>query len=427
MDAPCARAWRACDARHREARAMSVANELPGALPRRALAMFLLARIASSVAFQAMSVAVGWQIYRQTGSALNLGFIGLVQFIPMAVLTLVAGHVADRFDRRRIVIVCLSIQAAVASALAAGVLGGWLGQGLIYVLIAIGSSARAFESPTFATLLPALVPRAELPRATAWFASSSQAAQILGPAVGGIVYAIGAAYAFGLVAALCAAGAMLIAGLALRRASARREPVTLASFFSGVHFIRSRPVILGTISLDLFAVLLGGATALLPIFAKDVLATGPWGLGLLRAAPAVGALAMSTWLGVRPLSGRIGHTLFGSLALFGLATVCFGLSRSLPLSLAALFVLGAADSVSVVVRTSLVQLQTPQEMLGRVSAVNMLFIGTSNQLGEFESGLTAAWFGAVPATVIGGVGTLLVSAAWMAMFPALRRMRSLEG
>jgi len=398
---------------------------MPAADTRR-LSTFLLARVASSLSFQMLSVSVGWQIFHQTSSAFALGMVGLCMFLPMVVLTLLVGHVADRFDRRRIVMVCLFIEGACAAVLAMGVFAHALSLPIIYLLVVLGGSARAFESPTMATLLPALVPRDNLSRATAWYSSSNQTAQIVGPAVGGVVYAINAGAAFTLCAAMFFLGGCLAISLKLARRPASKAPVSMESLFSGIRFIRNRPVILGTISLDLFAVLLGGATALLPIFAAHVLHTGPWGLGLLRSSTAVGALLMSIFLARHPLRGPVGRTLFGSLIVFGAATVVFGLSTSIGLSIAALLVLGAADAVSVVVRSTLVQLQTPDEMLGRVSAVNMLFVGTSNQLGEFESGTTAALFGTVPAVVIGGIGTILVSLLWMKLFPALRHMRSLE-
>lgn len=387
---------------------------------------FLVARSASSLSFQMLSVAVGWQIYYRTHSAFALGLVGLAMFLPMVALTLLVGHVADRFDRRRIVSVCMFIEAVCAGGLAIGLMSHSLSLQAIYFLVVCGSSARAFESPTVSTLIPALVPRTHLQRATALSSSSNQAAQIAGPALGGVIYALRPDAAFALCSVLFACGGFLILSLKLAQRPASRAPVTLSSLFSGIHFIRSRPVILGTISLDLFAVLLGGATALLPIFADQILKTGPWGLGVLRAAPAVGALTMSIFLARHPLKGAIGHILFGSLLTFGGATIVFALSHSLVLSLASLVVLGAADSVSVVVRSTLVQLQTPDDMRGRVSAVNMLFIGTSNQLGEFESGTTAALFGTVPAAVIGGIGTILVCLLWMRLFPALRTMKSLE-
>ena len=388
---------------------------------------FLVARGASSMSFQMLAVAVGWQIYHLTGRAFDLGLIGLAQFLPMVCLTLFVGQIADRYDRRKIVALCMAIESLAALTLAWGVFGGWITREMVYVLVVIGAAARAFESPTSATLLPALVPREHLQRATALSASTNQTAQILGPALGGVFYALHSTLPFLIVGVMFTLGAIMIASLRLVSRPASREPVTLKSLFSGIHFIRRQPVMFGTISLDLFAVLLGGATALLPIYAKDILHTGPWGLGVLRSAPAVGALTMSLVLAHRPLAGPIGKILFGALGVFGLATIVFAVSSWLPLSIVALCVLGAADSVSVVVRSTLVQLMTPNEMLGRVSAVNMLFIGTSNQLGEFESGTTAAWLGVVPAAVIGGVGTLLVTLIWLRLFPELREIRSLDG
>ncbi|HTJ94876.1 MAG TPA: MFS transporter [Pararobbsia sp.] len=388
---------------------------------------FLFARGASSMSFQMLAVAVGWHIYRLTGSAFDLGLIGLAQFLPMVCLTLVVGHIADRYDRRKIVALCMAIESLAALVLAFGVFGGWITREVMYVLVVIGAAARAFESPTSATLLPALVSREHLQRATALSTSTNQTAQIVGPALGGVLYALNPTLPFLVIGLAFLTGACLVSGLKLVARPASRAPVTLKSVFSGIHFIRSQPVMLGTISLDLFAVLLGGATALLPIFAKDILHTGSWGLGVLRSAPAIGAVSMSLLLAHRPLSGPIGRILFGALLVFGGATVVFAVSSWLPLSLLALFVLGAADSISMVVRSTLVQLMTPDEMLGRVSAVNMLFIGTSNQLGEFESGTTAAWFGTVPAAVIGGVGTVIVTLLWMRLFPELREIRSLDG
>jgi MFS family permease len=275
-------------------------------------------------------------------------------------------------------------------------------------------------------LLPAVVPRAALQQATAWSASANQSAQIVGPALAGLLYALGPAVVYGLVALFTLGASTLLAFVTPEGQERPMNKVGVASLFSGIAFVLRNRVMLGALSLDLFAVLLGGATALLPIFAQTVLETGPWGLGLLRSAPAVGALAMSLVLGRRPMGFHAGATMLGGVALFGVATVVFGLSRSLPLSLAALGVLGAADTLSVVVRQSLVQLRTPRDMLGRVSAVNALFIGTSNQLGEFESGATAALFGAVPAVLIGGIGTVIVAALWAILFLSLRALRVLD-
>ncbi|KCB23767.1 MFS transporter [Bordetella hinzii] len=395
-------------------------------LSRPAFRRFLAARFCTSLAYQIVSVAVGWQIYALTGSALDLGLIGLAQFLPMMCLTLLVGHVADRYDRRRIVAICMALEAGATLLLAAAALQGFGGKALVYLTVVVISSARAFEAPTLPTLIPAIVPREWIPRATALSASSNQIAQIAGPALGGIGYGIGAGWVY------CAASVMYLFGLVsilrvrTERAPARKAPTTWRTLFAGIGFIARRRILLGTLSLDLFAVLLGGATALLPVFAKDVLDAGPWALGALRAAPAVGAALMSLALARLSLGNHVGRLLFSALFLFGLATVVFGLSTSIPLSLCALAVLGAADSVSVVVRSSLVQLNTPDEMLGRVSAVNTLFIGTSNQLGEFESGLTAALFGTVPAVVLGGLGTMAVAGLWMWWFPELRKLKSLS-
>jgi MFS family permease len=383
--------------------------------------LFWIGRTLSSLAFQMAAVAFGWLVYDRTGSAAGLGLVGLVQFLPMVVLTFLVGHVADRYDRRIVVATCQAVECATVAFLTLALVSGWLGTGGIYLAVALLGAARAFESPTSAALLPGVVPAATLPRAIALSSTAMQTAAIAGPALGGVLYAVGPAVPFGCAAMSFLAASLCVRALKLERTPPRKEPATLASVFSGLSFIWSRPVVLGTISLDLAAVLLGGATALLPIYAKDILHTGPWGLGLLRLAPALGALAMGAILSVMPLERKVGLTMFAAVLVFGLATIVFALSTSLPLSMAALVALGASDNISVVIRTSLVQLLTPEAMLGRVSAVNSLFIGTSNQLGEFESGMTAALFGTVPAATLGGVGTIAVVLAWMVLFPALRR------
>jgi MFS family permease len=395
-------------------------------LQHRAFVAFWLARIASSFGFQMLSVAVGWQIYSITGRALDLGLIGLVQFVPSLLLALPAGHMADQFERRRIVLFGQIVE-WIAIALLAGLSlrHGIHEVGILALVFAIGI-AKAFEFPALQSMLPALVPASILPRAMAVNASAGQAAMIMGPALGGFLYVAGPGVVYVVAAALYLISVILLSRLRYQQAPPRREPATLKTLFAGVHFIRRRPDVLGVISLDLFAVLLGGATALLPIFARDILHTGPWGLGLLRAAPAVGALLMSLWLARHNLQRRVGTIMFASVAGFGAATLVFALSTTLWLSLAALFALGAFDMVSMVIRGALVQLDTPDDMRGRVSAVNAIFINTSNQLGEFESGMLAAWLGAVGASVIGGVGTLLVVGLWMAMFPGLRRRQQLH-
>lgn len=398
----------------------------PSILRHRPFLLFWCSRVLSTLCFQMLAVAVGWQLYALTGSALDLGLVGLVQFIPVLVLTLPAGHWADRGDRRAIVAGCQGLVAVLAALLLLGSLQGWLGREQILVLIGLVGCARAVEAPNMASLLPGLVPRAVFPRAAAWSASANQTAQILGPALGGLLYVFGPAAAYGTAAGLLLAGA----GAAIAIRAPRLPPSDargLAALLMGFGFVLRHRLVLGAISLDLFAVLLGGAVALLPIFARDVLGTGPAGLGLLRASPALGALSMSVLLANRPLRAPVGPKMFGALLVFGVASTVFALSGNLWLSIAALAVVGAADVVSVVVRSSLVQLQTPDEMRGRVSAVNSLFVGASNQLGDFRAGAVAALIGAVPAAVLGGLGTLAVALLWMRLFPDLRRLRDLDG
>jgi len=386
-----------------------------------AFALFWSSRVLATLALQMQTVAIGWQLYSLTGSALDLGLVGLVQFVPTIVLTLIVGQVADRYDRRLVVVICEIAQAAGVAVLALGSSGGWLTREGMLTIAALLGAARAFENPARAAFVPGLVPLALLPRAIASSTSAGQTARIVGPALGGVLYGFGPTLVYGVVVALYAAGATLIAFVRPREAARARDEMTPGSLFSGIAFILRQRVLLGLMSLDLFAVLLGGATALLPIYARDILGTGPWGLGLLRAAPAIGALAMSLVLSRHPVDRHAGPALFAGVFVFGLATLVFGVSTSLSLSLGALVVLGGADLLSVVIRQSLVQIRTPDPMRGRVSAVHSLFTGTSNQLGEFESGVLAALFGAVPAVLIGGVGTLVVTAAWMYRFPELRR------
>jgi MFS family permease len=376
--------------------------------------------VLSTLALHMQTVAVGWQLYSLTGSALDLGLVGLVQFVPTVVLTLVVGQVADRYDRRVVVVICHVAEAGATAALALGSVGGWLTRdGILAILVVIGA-ARAFENPARASLLPRLVPLPALSRAIASTTSGGQTARIAGPALGGALYALGAGTVYGAVAALYLVSAVLTALVKDRQPARPREEITAESLFTGVAFILRQRLLLGLMSLDLFAVLLGGATALLPIYARDILGTGPGGLGLLRAAPAIGALLMSLALARRPIERNAGPVLFGSILVFAVATLVFGVSTSLALSLAALGVLGASDLLSMIIRQSMVQIRTPDAMRGRVSAVHSLFTGTSNQLGEFESGLLAALFGAVPAVLLGGVGTLVVVAVWMYRFPELR-------
>lgn len=407
------------------------AGPLPGPADARALLRnpaflrYWCARVLSMASFQIVSVVVGWQVYELTHSVFYLGLVGLMQFLAIFVLTLPAGMVADRHDRRLILRVCQGLSAIVAAALALGSLGGWLGIPAIFAGITLIGISRAFEHPTTQAFLANVVVPHDMPRALALASSAMQTAIIVGPALGGLLYIAGPGVAYGAVAVFYLLASLLIAGIKVRHVPPPREPVRLKNVFSGFTFIKSKPLILGAISLDLMAVLLGGATALLPVFAQDILHVGPVGLGALRAAPAVGALLVSVILARHPLRRRAGPAMFAAVATFGLATVVFGLSTWFPLSFLALVVLGGVDVVSVVVRGSLVQLGTPDAMRGRVSAVNSLFIGTSNQLGEFESGMTAALLGTVPAVVLGGVGTVVVAVLWMRMFPALRRVDDL--
>jgi MFS family permease len=393
----------------------------------RAFVLFWIARVAAVVAHQMLAVAVGWQVYDLTHSALDLGWVGLAQFLPAFALALAAGHVADRFDRRRVLQLCMLGEALAATGLALGSRQGWITEWAIFALIAAVGAARAFQMPTMQALLPALVPRALLARAVAANASGTQIAIVAGPAIGGLLYVFGPGVVYGSSVALFILTGI---GIHLIRGTHRvptHEAATLRSVFDGIHFIRAQKAVLGAISLDLFAVLLGGAAALLPIYARDILDTGPWGLGILRSSIAVGGFAVAVWLAHHPLGRHAGRLMFGAVAVFGLSIIAFGLSRWFAVSVIALIVMGASDMISVIVRQSLVQLKTPDAMRGRVSAVNSLFIGTSNQLGEFESGVTAAWFGVVPSVVVGGMGTLLVVALWRRWFPELAAVDRLEG
>jgi len=380
---------------------------------------FWWSRLANTSANQMLMVAVGWQMYDLTGSAWDLGLVGLLQFAPALLLVLVAGHVVDRFHRARIVGLCMAAQTAIAALLAFSAHQQWASRELLLAISVLLGTVKAFQMPAQQALAPALVPPEVLPRALAFSSMGSQAAIVVGPAVGGFVYVAGAHAVYAVCAALFAIAGALVAGVRYEHAPAASRKVDAATLLAGVHFVRHRPVVLGAISLDLFAVLLGGATALLPIFAKDILHTGPWGLGLLRASPAAGAVAMSLLLTRWPIARRAGRVLLGAVALYGAATLVFGLSHWFGLSMAALVVAGAADMVSIVIRQSLVQLDTPDDMRGRVSAVNSVFIGASNQLGEFESGATAALLGPVGSVLLGGVGTLVVAGLWLKLFPAL--------
>ncbi len=388
--------------------------------------LFVGARGFSNFAYQVATVAIGWQIYALTNSAFALGMVGLVQFIPSALLVFVAGHAADRFERKRVVQFCQIAEGMAAAFLAWGNHTRRLNVIEIFSALAVIGIAKAFESPASAALLPGVTPEGMLQKATAISSAAFQMAVITGPAIGGFAYALAPGVPYVLMAACWFVAGAMNGSIQLDRPVTPKEPATLDTVFAGVRFVRHNPAILGTISLDMFAVLLGGATALLPIYARDILKTGPWGLGLLRAMPAVGALLMTVMLARHSIQRRVGMRMFQAVILFGAATVVFALSHRIGLSLLALSVMGAADMVSVVIRASLVQLATPDEMRGRVGAVNFLFINASNQLGEFESGVTAAWFGAVPAALLGGAGTIAVALLWMKLFPTLRHVDRLE-
>ncbi|MDB5870522.1 MAG: major facilitator superfamily 1 [Polaromonas sp.] len=390
----------------------------------RAFMRMWFARLFGTTGNQMLMVAVGWQMYELTGSAWDLGLVGLYQFAPALLLTLVAGHVADRLHRGRIVAACMVIQASVALILVAatqgwGAASGWASRELLLGVSVMLGVARAFQMPAQQALTPMLVPPAMLPRAMAFSSAGMQAAVITGPALGGVIFVAGATAVYATCAFLFAAACGLIAVLRYDHVPPPREPVSLKTLLAGAEFVWQRKALLGAVSLDLFAVLLGGATALLPMFAKDILHVGPWGLGLLRAAPAAGALLMSVVLTRWPLDRRVGRIMLLSVAIYGVCMLVFGLSTSFVLSLLALGVSGGADMVSVVIRQTLMQIETPNDMRGRVSAVNSVFIGASNQLGEFESGATAALLGPVGSVVAGGIGTLLVAALWFKGFPAL--------
>jgi MFS family permease len=393
----------------------------PTQVPLRSFPAFMRlwhARLAGTAGAQMLMVAVAWQMYDLTGSAWDLGLVGLVQFLPSLALVLVAGHAVDRHHRAHLIAICLATQFAVAAVLAGATWRGGVSRELLLGLSVVLGAVRAFQMPAQQALTPALVPPAVLPRALAFSSAGLQGAIIAGPAVGGFAYALGPAAVYGLCMGLFALGTVLALRIRYPH-QPLREPVSAAVLLAGLRFVWTHKVVLGAVSLDMFAVLLGGAVALLPVFAKDILHVGPWGLGLLRAAPAVGALAMSLWLTRRPIRRHCGRWLLGAVAVFGVCMGVFGLSTAFWLSMAALAVSGAADMVSVVIRQTLVQLETPDAMRGRVSAVNSVFIGASNQLGEFESGATAAWLGPVGSVMLGAFGVLGVAAAWTRLFPAL--------
>jgi MFS family permease len=392
----------------------------------RSYAQFWSARVLSALSYQMLGVAFGWQIYSITHSTFALGMVGLAQFLPLLLLVLLVGHVADRVDRRRILMICRSVEAVTSAAVAVATITHHIRPASIFAAVAVLGAARAFENPSTQAMVPNLVAEELIPEAIAWSSSANQTASILGPALGGLLYVAGPQAVYLAAAILFLMAAVLLIGVTLWSSHSIRNSATASSIFSGIRYIRDHKNILGAISLDLFAVLLGGAASLFPAYASDILHTGPWGLGLLRLSPALGALGTSVFLARYPIKKRAGMQMFSAVILFGVSTILFAYSRSLWLSMAILIVLGSADVFSVVIRSTLVQLETPDEMRGRVSAVNTLFIGTSNQLGEFESGLTASWLGLVPATVLGGIGSIVVALLWMRFFPGLRKLDRLR-
>ena len=418
-------------------------NKEQSILTHRPFLLFWQSRILSSLANQMQTVAVAWEVYDLTGSAFDLGLIGLAQFIPLFALMLVVGHVADRYDRRIVLSISQAVDGVAMAVLAVAAYGGWLSRDLILAVVLMFGCARAFQQPTQSSLIALIVPSGLLSRAMAASSSSNQLATIVGPAIGGLLLLVSSALVYLLCSLLFFAAATLTLTLKVRHTPVKREPVTLRALFAGIEFIFHRPIILGAITLDLFAVVLGGVNAMLPIYAKDIFQAGPDALGYLRVSQAAGALAFSLLLAGWPMRRNAGPIMFATVAVFGLATIAFGLSEWLveifgldPIlfglsgpflaAMLALAIMGASDTISVVIRQTMIQLGTPNEMRGRVSSVNFLFIGTSNSLGDFRAGLMAGWVGAVSSVLVGGVGTLVVVAVCVVAFPQLARINNVE-
>jgi MFS family permease len=395
-------------------------------LRHRSFVRFWCARTSTNGAFMMQGVAVGWQIYDLTHDPLDLGLVGLVQFVPLIVTSILAGQLLDLFDRRVVAAACQIGKASAALALAIGSARGSLGREAMFAILFVSGTARAFEIPTMHSLLPGVVSTQLLPRAIAASASAQQTAVICGPSLGGLLYGLGPAIVYATCTVIFVAAAVLISLVKIAPRRPEKRPLSLATVFAGFAYVRSHPILLGAISLDLFAVLLGGVTALLPIYARDILHAGPWALGLLRSAPAVGALAASVVLAHHAIAGRAGRIMFAAVGVFGLASFLFGLSSSIALSFFALVIYGGCDAISVVIRQSLIQMRTPYDMLGRVAAVNSMFTGSSGSLGEFRAGVIAAWLGAVPSVLIGGLGAIAVMLIWMWAFPQLREVDKLH-
>jgi MFS family permease len=392
----------------------------------RPFAFYWLSRVCSGVALQMQAVAVGWQMYDITRNPLDLGLVGLTQFIPAALFVLVAGHVADRYDRRKVIRTCQTVAACATAALAIGTAGGRMTRESLLAIVFVTGSCRAFEQTTLTTLLPGIVPLPMLTRATAAGATASQIAVIGGPAAGGLLYAVSPIVVYSLCCCLYLVSSTVISLVTAVRTATLREPLSLKVIFAGFRYMRHNPVVLGVITLDLLAVILGGVFALLPVFARDVFHAGPWGLGFLRASPGLGALCAAILLTHRPPRRRVGRIMFGAVATYGIAIIIFALSRSFVLSMGLLAILGCADMMSVVIRMTLIQLETPDDMRGRVSAVNSLFVSASNQLGDFRAGMMAAWLGTIPAVMVGGVGAILVVLVGRKVFDKLYRVETFE-
>jgi len=389
-------------------------------------AIVISCRAISAFAYQMLAVAIGWQIYALTKSTFYLGLVGLCQFVPMFLLILISGHMADRYSRKMIIALSQAAEAAAVLFLAYGSHHGWITKESILMLAFLFGATNALQGPSTQSLLPNVVSPRSFPRAVALSTSAFQFSVIIGPAFGGIFYALGVGVVYSVIGGLLVIAASMILFVKPLSKRIKNKSTGIKELFAGVSFIKSRKAILGAISLDLFAVLLGGATALLPVYASTILKVGPSGLGLLRSAPAAGALLVSAYLAKKPLKEKVGHKMFGAVIIFGIATLIFAISKSFILSLGALFLLGASDVVSVVIRQTFVQTETPDNLRGRVTSVNQLFIGTSNQLGEFESGVTASLFGTVNAVILGGLGTIAVAFLWMRLFPSLLHLKKFK-
>ena len=390
---------------------------------------YFLARLLATFATQIISVSVGWQIYDLTRDPLDLGLVGVVQFLPALLLVLVTGATADRFGRRLIMGLMTALEAVCALSLLLLTYHGLVGPGPIFLILALFGVARAFLGPASASLIANLVPKETFANAIAWNSSAWQTATIVGPVAGGLLYGLAPELSYGCATVLMVLSAVLVFAIPKQEQEQRisGETKSLSTLFAGFRYIWGEKIVLGAISLDLFAVLLSGATALLPIYARDILELGPWGLGLLRAGPGIGAIAVAMWLTGHPIRDHAGIIMFGFVMLFGVFTVVFGVSTVPWLSITALALIGATDMISVYVRETLIQLWTPDEVRGRVNAVNGVFIGASNELGEFRAGTMAALIGTVPAVVFGGIGAIAVAGIWAYVFPELRKVRTLQG